>query len=138
MNPAQAGVFVAVLIQGLTQKIIAPVVQNGFDLSAYSNGTVSGAVAGGNQLVHAGGGATKQVGQFFSIVKSGVRYLHMITNVSGSTLTFTPSLKTPLAGGETLEFGAPKIEGFIDGREQAWTIGLVSDVGAAFRIVEAQ
>lgn len=138
MRAAQAGPFIVPLIQGLAQKVIAIVVQNGVDLTPYSNGTVNGAVTGGSSLVHAGGGATKFVGQYFSIVKNGVRYLHMVTGVSGQTLNFLPPLKTSLAGGETLEFGAPKIEGFIDGDEHSWTIGLVAEVGMAFRIVEGQ
>jgi hypothetical protein len=122
----------------LSEKVLCPLKQDGFDLSPYSNGTVSAAVTGGTSLAHADGGAAKQVGQFFSIIKNGVRYLHLITAVAGQTLTFKPMLKVPLAGGEVLEFGAPKIEGFIDGTEHSWSIGRVANLGTRFTIVEAQ
>jgi hypothetical protein len=141
MKVVEAGAVIAALVSGLSEKVLCPIVQDGVDLSGYSNGAVVGAVTGGSTLTHSGGGATKYVGQFFSIVKSGVRYLHMVTGVSGSgnsVLTFRPMLKVPLAGGEVLEFGAPKIEGFVDGNEQTWTVGLVSNLGVTFQIVEAQ
>lgn len=138
MRVDQAGAIVAALVAGVGEKLLCPIKQNGLDLSGYSNGTVVGAVAGGTSLTHSGGGPAKKVGQFFSMVVGGVRYLHMITAVGGATLTFRPMLKKPLAGGEVLEFGDPKIEGFIDGNEQSWTIGRVANVGASFRILEAQ
>lgn len=137
MRGDQAGRMVTALVQGLTQTVIAPVVQNGFDLTPYSNGLVAGAVSGGMALSHTGGGATKKVGQFFSIVQNGKRYLHLITAVTGQSLTFLPALRNPLAGGETLEFGAPKLEGFIVGREQGWTVSLIGSVGAKFRVEES-
>jgi hypothetical protein len=134
----QAGPIVTALISGLTEKVLCPVALDGVDLSAYSNGTVAAPVLGGTSLTHAGGGPTKFVGQFFSIVKNGVRYLHIVTAVSGSTLSFKPMLKVPLAGGEVLEFGAPKVEGFLEGNEHTWSVGRVANLGTSFTVVEAQ
>lgn len=136
MQSRQAGAFVSALLLGLSDKVLCPLKISGFDLSAYSDGTATSGA--GRSLVHAGGGATKFKGQYFSLVSGGVRYLHMITDVSGQTLSFVPALKVPIAGGEVIEFGAPKIEGFLEGGEQSWTIGLVQNLGVSFRIVEAQ
>jgi hypothetical protein len=138
MRVDQAGAIVATLVGGLNEKIVAPLKQNGLDLTAYSNGIVAIAESGGSSLTHSGGGPTKFVGQFFSVIVGGVRYLHMITAVSGQTLNFKPMLKRPLQVGDVLEFGAPKIEGFLEGTEQSWTIGRVANLGVSFRLVEAQ
>lgn len=137
MYPRQALELIARLNQGLSEKVIMTVTQPGLSLAAFSDGTVSGA-ASGRSLNHAGGGATKFVGQFFSVIKNGVRYLHQITAVSGANLQFLPMLKVPLTGGETLEFGAPKIEGFLNGKTNSWTVSIASAVGVSFTIDEAQ
>lgn len=137
MRPRQGLELIARLNQGLSEKVIMVVAQPGLSLSAFSDGTVTGS-ASGRSLNHAGGGAEKFVGQFFSVVKNGVRYLHQITAVSGANLQFLPMLKVPLTGGETLEFGAPKIEGFLNGKTNSWTVSLASAVGVSFTIDEAQ
>lgn len=138
MSVAMAGPLVVALNQGLSQKAVCVVRQPNVSLARWSNGTVSAAVAGGSTLSHTGGGAAKFVGQFFSIVKDGVRYLHQISAVNGAALTFYPMLKTPLAVGDVLEFGAPKIEGFVSGNSQDWSVGFVGNVGCTFVIEEAQ
>lgn len=138
MRVAQAGALVAALLQGLSQKVTCRVYQDGFPYSDYSNGTVAAAKASGANTIQHTGGGTPIAGQMFSIVKSGTRYLHMISAVSGTTLTILPSLKISLAGGEVLEFAEPKIEGFIDGQEQSWQVGMVANLGLSFRINEAQ
>jgi len=137
MRSREAAPFVATLLQGLSDKVIVEVRQDGVDLSAYSNGTVVGA-ASGRSLDHAGGGPAKFVGQFFSVIKNGVRYLHQVTGVSGARLTFLPMLKVALVGNETLEFGNPKLEGFLDGNSQSWTVGRVANLGLTFTVTEAQ
>jgi hypothetical protein len=137
MHVRQASVLVAILLQGLSEKVLLEVREPGQNLSTYTDGTVTGAAAG-RTLTHAGGGAVKFPGQFFSVVKDGVRYLHKITGVSGQVLTFLPMLKVPLTGGEVLEFGAPKIEGFLSGNSQSWTVGRVANTGVTFIVDEAQ
>ncbi|MCB4861976.1 hypothetical protein K7W03_20500 [Sphingobium sp. PNB] len=137
MRADQAGLILAALNGGLSDKVVCEVRQNGVDLSAYSNGTVVGA-ASGRTLNHSGGGGTKFVGQYFSLVKNGVRYLHQITAVAGTVLTFAPMLKVTVSGGEVLEFGSPKIEGFLDGKEQTYTVGFLGNVTLGFSIVEGQ
>lgn len=138
MHAAQAGPILATLVQGVGSKLLVPVHQPGLDTSVWSDGQVAQAVSGGRVVKHNGGGAAKQVGQFVSIIVNGVRFLHQITLVSGQDLTLYPMLKKPLIGGEVMEFGLPKIEGFSSGNEQGWTIGLALSVGVSFEIVEAQ
>lgn len=137
MRVDQAGPLTAILNAGLSDKVVCVVRQAGLNLAAYSTGLVVGA-ANGKTLVHSGGGTTKFVGQFFSVAKNGVNYLHQITAVSGTTLTFQPALKVALSGGETLDFANPRIEGFLEGTERGFTLGLALNVGIDFTIVEAQ
>lgn len=137
MNSTQAGPYLAALAQGLSQTVVATVLQ-GQNLSAFNNtGTVVSNVTSGSILNIQNIGSTPFVGQFFSIIHGGVRYLHMITAIAGSQLTVIPALKTSITAGDVLEFAAPKIEGFIEGNEQSWTVGMVSNVGVSFKIVEA-
>lgn len=138
MHTAQAGAVVAALVQGLSDTVIYRVPQPGLNTAQWSDGQVDGAVSGGRIIDHTGGGAPKQVGQYISIIVDGTRYLHMVTAVSGQTLTIFPSLKVSLGGLETIEFGAPKIQGFLSGNEQSWTIGLAENLGVSFEIEEAQ
>ncbi|HEY0011554.1 MAG TPA: hypothetical protein VGB79_01730 [Allosphingosinicella sp.] len=137
MKFAQAMWFCASLIQGLSEKVVCAIPQPGLDLTGISDTTAVAAGSGGKTLVVAGGG-TKIVGQYLSLVSGGVRYLHMVTAVAGNTLSIYPMLKVPIAGGETVELLSPKIEGFLDGNEQGWTLGLVENIGLTFVIVEAQ
>ena len=138
MYPSQSGPIITALLLGLSEKVLMTVPQPGIDTSQWADGQIFGAVAGGKTIVITGGGAAKQVGQFLSIVKNGVRYLHQVAAVAGNTLSIIPALKVSLDGGETVEFGAPKIEGFIAGNEQSWTVGLAENLGLSFEIGEAQ
>jgi hypothetical protein len=138
MDPVQAGPILSALAAGLNDKLLVRVPKYNLDVTKYSDGTVTSAVSGGRVINHTGGGAAKLVGQFCSIVIGGVRYLHQITAVSGQTLTILPSLKKPLVGGEVIEFGSPKIEGFISGTAQSWNLGLAMSVGVSFTVREAQ
>lgn len=136
MHARQAMTLIATLLMGLSDKVLIEVRQEGVDLRTYTDGTVSG-TAQGRTLTHAGGGAVKFVGQFFSVVKDGKRYLHQITAVNGQVLSFLPMLKVKLAGGETLEFGAPKLEGILKDNSQSWTVGMVANTGLTFTVREA-
>lgn len=137
MYARQAMAFIALLNQGLIERVVFEIRQPGIDLKAYSDGTVVGSAAG-RTLRHTGGGPAKFVGQFFSLIKDGVRYLHQINAVNGDTLTFSPMLKVPVTGGETLEFGAPKIEGYLEGNKQNWTTRFVGSTGLSFSIRESR
>lgn len=132
----QARVFLAALLQGVSAKVLCPVIISGLDLTNQVD--VVAANGSGKTLSFTGSNANKSVGQYFSIVGTdGVRYLHMVTASSGNTLSIIPALKRPIAGGELMEFKAPKIEGFLEGTEQTFTLSMVA-AGVTFSVVEAQ
>jgi len=64
-------------------------------------------------------------GKFFSLVIAGQRYLHQVTADVTATagtvnLPIFPMLRRQPPVGAVLELEAPKIEGFVQGNEQAW------------------
>lgn len=136
MHAAQSRPFVTAIRQGLSAKVLCPVIVAGISLAGQTDCTAqSGA---GKTVTVVGTTANKTVGQFFSLVSNGVRYLHEVTSITGQVLGINPALKVAISGGEVMEFAAPKIEGFLDGNEQETTIGMVGNVGLSFRINEAQ
>lgn len=137
MDARQAGPIANALLLGLSETVTVPVHQ-GVDTSDYVDPTVSVYKAAGTNLEMTGINQAPFVGQMFSIVKGGKRYLHRISAVtSNSNVTIFPALKTAIDVGDVLEFQNPKIEGFIEGNEQPLTIGLLANLGISFRIIEA-
>lgn len=137
MFAKQAGPVIAALIGGLSEHVIIALPQPGIDVSKWTTGNIAAPATGGRQIVVSGGGAPQIVGQFISIERLGVHYLHQITDVNGANLTIQPALKTPLAGGEAVEFASPKLMGFVSGNSAGWSVGLAANVGISFEIVEA-
>ncbi|QDK32669.1 hypothetical protein DM450_07710 [Sphingomonas sp. IC081] len=137
MFARQAGPVIAACIAGLAEHVIMRVPQPGVDTSKWSTGSIAAAVSSGRQITISGGGADKIVGQLISIEKNAIHYLHQITAVDGNKLTIQPALKAPLAGGEAVDFAAPKIMGFVSGNSASWTVGLAENVGLSFEISEA-
>lgn len=132
----QARVLLSILLPGLSAKVLCPVVVEGVSLAGQTD--VTATTGAGKTLQFAGSAAGKTPGQYFSLVKNGVRYLHMVTGVTGQTLTILPALKVPITGGEVLEFAQPKIEGFLSGNEQEWVIKRTSATLISFTVEEAQ
>lgn len=105
---------------------------------------VDGAVAGGTSLPLKGLTPAYAVreGQFLSIIRSGRRYLHSvdaeaIADASGdAVLTITPELRISLAGNETVEIAAPKIEGLLDGDQVQWEHAVQSHSPLIFTVKE--
>lgn len=135
MFASQSRPLIALLMQGLTSKVLCPIVLQGVDLRGQSD--VFASSGAGRTITVSGSMDRKSVGQFFSLVSNGVRYLHQITSISGQTVTCNPPLKVVITGGELMEFAEPKIEGFLEGNEQSWTTGLASNVGLSFKVNEA-
>ena len=132
----QARVFLAALLQGISAKVLCPVIISGLNLSNQTDVTATGGA--GKTLIFSGSAANKSVGQYFSLVGAdGVRYLHMVTAITGNTLSIIPALKRPILGGELMEFRAPKIEGFLEGMEQTFTLSMVA-AGVTFTVSESQ
>ena len=136
MRSSQARPLIARLLQGLSAKVLVPIILSGIDLRGQTDVTVTSGA--GKTLTFTGSATGKVEGQFFSLVSNGVRYLHQITTISGNTISFQPSLKVVLKGGEALEFAAPMIEGFLEGSEQSFTVGMAENLGLSFKVNEAQ
>lgn len=144
MRNAQAGPVITALLDGLSQKVMARVPQDGIAVGSPGSPVVATANQAGSSINLSGfaPGYVIRNGQFFSIVHNGVRYLHRaradVTATSGSaTIPILPMLKVSPTAGAVCEFAEPKIEGFIDGNEQGWSVGLVANVGLTFKINEA-
>lgn len=83
---------------------------------------VNGAFASGRIISIAGvpAGAQMRAGQWLSIVKNGQRYLDQVAVASTASaggviaVSLQNLLRVPLIGGELVEIGVPKIEGWID------------------------
>lgn len=132
----QARVLISILLPGLSAKVLCPVKVEGVSLVGQTDVTASSGA--GKTIQFTGSAAGKSAGQYFSLVKNGVRYLHMVTGVTGQTVTFIPALKVPITGGEVMEFAEPKIEGFLSGNEQEWSIKTTSATLISLTIEEAQ
>lgn len=76
-------------------------------------------------------------GQYLTIVRSGKRYLHMVTaDVTASagglaTLPIVPMIRTILTGNEAVEVREPSIEGYLTNRENQW----VQNIGVSVTII---
>ena len=107
---------------------------------------VSGAGQLGTQLAASGftPGFFIPAGTFFSFQSGGRTWLHCLTaplganNAGVATLSIAPMLRTMTIGGEVLNFTAPSVEGFIQGKSEDWTLQMLSWVGLpAFTVMEA-
>ena len=141
MTTDLAAEIVTKLMKGLSETLTLPV-KDGLDTSHLSdNGAVVGTHTGGTSLAYRNARGTPLLGQFISIIDSSARrYLHRVEEVDASnqTLTVFPALKTQFLDGDTIEFADPKIEGFLTDNKQAYTVGLVSNVGVTFTLLEAR
>lgn len=133
MSYTDAASIIGKLIQGLSNEVVVSVPQPGLVGGATGSGTAS---SGGGTALSVSVSGTPIVGQVFSIVKGTKRSLHTVTSASGGSLSIYPMLKFPIAGGETVEFGDPKIQGFLQGNSQSWTVNLARAVGLTFAVIE--
>jgi hypothetical protein len=133
MRYTDAMVWIQALKRGKKERVVMEFPQPDLDLTGFGTGTVTGS---GESAVISGAGGSVQIGQFFSIIQSGRRYLHS-ANTSGTSITINPMLRVTLSGA-TVEVGSPKIEGALLGDEIAWTIDLARTVGLSFSVFEAE
>ena len=136
----QAAGVVAMLVQGITDKIRAYVNQ-GFSVGAPGSPTI---VSGSGRALTVSGltsGYQVKAGQFFSFSINGVSYLHQVTAAAtgggNTTLAIFPSLRVLPSSGTPANFLNPIIEGFIAEPNQSWTVGLGPWTDISFSIVEA-
>ncbi|TXI01181.1 MAG: hypothetical protein E6Q76_17455 [Rhizobium sp.] len=144
MPYTQAVGVVAALIQGTSQRVIVPVQQAGLKIGNPGSPVISANATGGMTISASGFSASYSIkaGQYFSVIHSGKRYLHMVTADTTATtggaasLSIFPMLRSPLSSGDVLEFAKPYIEGFLPISQQ-WSVGLAQAVGLAFSVEEA-
>jgi hypothetical protein len=144
MAYTQGIAFVSALMRGISEKVTYVVPQPDFAIGSPGSPIV---VSGSGSVIGASGftaGYSIKAGQYFSLVKNGVRYLHQVTTgavadgTGSATISIFPMLKVSLVAGNVLEFASPKIEGFLEGASQTWNVSLARTVGLTFVIREAQ
>lgn len=87
-------------------------------------------------------GAYVRAGQWLSIIVGGRRYSDMIEGSAmaasdgTATIIITNLLRTPLAGGETIEIAVPKVEGTIESDTFGGGIELSGFTSFAFTLIE--
>lgn len=127
-------------------KVRLPFRQPGIEIGNPGNPSVNAASEGTTlSLKGLSAGYHLQAGQMVSVVKNGKRYLHQIvdevfaTGGGTATATITPMIRTPLAGGETVEIANPTIEGFLQMSGQTeWVVGYTEAVEVTVTVKEAE
>lgn len=145
MTYADGMAWIAALIRAQTAGAIFPWPQPGLVIGPPGTPLVNGGSQLGTSLVMDGYLASYSVlaGQFFNIIHSGRRYLHLFAAAgmasSGAlTATIAPMLRVSPTDNDVIDISTPKIEGFLDGNERSWTISTARHVGLQFRITEAE
>lgn len=121
MTPAQARSWSAALVKGLRTGVRWQIRQVGSATGAPGSVLVNGASQAGNSLVcdGANAGYVARPGMFFSLLVGGDRYCHQVSalataDASGNlTLPIEPALRVEPADNDTVELGAPQIEGLL-------------------------
>ena len=147
MEGEDARAFVARLMRGRFDRMLMPWPATEFDFGDPGDPIIS-ATAGGGSAISVGGldlGYTIREGQFFSILRSGRRYVHMSTgdvtpNGSGiAAVGIFPPLRTAISAGDGVELETPMIEGLVSpGDEIGWSIALELETALAFSVVESK
>jgi len=106
---------------------------------------LAGGQAGSSLSLHQfSPGYVVREGQPFSVIHGGRRYMHMAQatiQADGQgriVLPIAPMLRASPAAQSICEFAEPKIEGFLDGDAQTWTLDVALNVGLSFTIMEAK
>jgi hypothetical protein len=132
-------------IKAFTDTVVYPVYQKGFTPGRPGTPLVNGASQAGTSLICDGFRANYKGidGQYFSIIISGKRYLHMLTadftatSGGAATISFLPMLRATPADNAVLEFALPKMEGFVQGSQADWEPERTRVEGLSFTIVES-
>ena len=88
-------------------------------------------------------GYVAKEGYWLTVVEAdGTGYLHRLTatvraDAAGdAALSIKPPLRAPFASGDRVELAAPWIEGFIDGEEWGWSVGVDRLIAPGFTVEE--
>jgi hypothetical protein len=138
--------WVAAVIQGQKEGVLFPWPQ-GIDIAGAGALAVDGAGQAGTSLDVKGStpGRTFARGQFFSVIHSGRRYLHILTaaatadGAGKASFSIEPMIRTAgYSNNAVIEIDEPMIEGFLEGNAREWTLDTAMFVGLQFRIKEAE
>lgn len=120
--------YLSRLVRGLKETVWLAFPEPGVKPRSYGAPVVASAGSAGTSLPVSGliPGDVIREGKFFSMIIGGQSYLYQVAvadvTVSGSataTLQIEPMLRRQPPAGTALDF-EPKIEGFVQGNEQAW------------------
>jgi len=135
--------FLSRLLRGLTDTVLLAFPEPGVAKRSYGAPVVASAGAAGLTLPVSGltPGVAIPEGKFFSLVISGQRYLYQVTadviaTAGTVNLPIYPMLRRQPPAGAVVELETPKIEGFIQGNEQAWEVSRSKYLPFAFAIRE--
>ena len=142
---ADARRWIVALIQAQRTGAILEWPQPDFDPGLPGVPVVNGAGQAGTTLLLRAGtpNYAYRVGQFFSVIHGGRRYLQLITaqainDATGhASVGVEPMIRAPYADGSAVEAAKPMIEGFLEGNSRDWTIDNARLVGLSFKITEA-
>ncbi len=144
MSYDQGAGLVVLLNKGLSQKVIFKVPQ-AMAVGTPGSPKVASAGQAGSTLTINGltNGYQFKPGQYFSIVSNGVRYLHQVasaTVASGNTCVadIVPMLRISPNLNDVIEVIEPRIEGFLIGNSNNWTVDQCHSIGLTFGIEEAE
>ncbi len=137
--------YLSRLVRGLKDTVLLAFPEPGVTPRSYGAPVVASAGAAGTFLPVSGlipGDVIKE-GKFLSVVVGGQRYLYQAAvgdvTVSGggtATLQVEPMLRAQPAAGALVEIERPKIEGFVQGNEQAWAVSRSKYLPFRFTIME--
>lgn len=139
-------IYIARLLRGRQSGVLMrwPLLE--FNPGSPGTPLIASAVSSGStiQLKGLTAGYTIKEGQYFSIIISGKRYLHMATGdvtASGTgtaTVGIFPLLRKAVAVDNVVEIAQPMIEGFVSpGDELGWEIASNRFMGINFTIMES-
>lgn len=146
MEGADARAFVARLVRGRQDRVLMPWHLADFDPGSPGSPAINAAAAGGSAVSIKGlsAGYTVREGQFFSIVHSGRRYMHMsngdVTASGGvAAVSIYPPLRTSVSVNDVVEMAAPMLEGAPSpGEGLSWDILPTLETGLQFFVTETK
>lgn len=142
----QARVWIPLLLKGSRDKVIWRWPQPRFAVGVPGAVLINGALAANNvnvPLKALTSGYVPQVGQWLTVVHSGIRYLHQIVGYTVSTSTtgtaeVWPPTRSAFSDGDVVKMDPPEIEGFPQDRNLTWDYDRALTAGLSFTIKEAK
>lgn len=144
MKPIDARAWLAALNLGVQQGVRWRLRQVELLPGSPGNVRVSGGGQAGSTLAVTGANPNYpfRLGQFFTLVHGGQRYLHQLaapTNATSggtATLTIVPPLRIEPSDSDVLEIGQPIVEGLLADNGFEWSIDRARLAGISFTILE--